>query len=305
MPTNYTDQFYLLDPANPPSPGTAVNFVQYTATDANDDGDLDRFNNDSLNGSDIRSSWPGDTVTINVPGIGNVTYTGTTFYLANGQRVFTPTDGQVLKNGTFVSSSYVTTQGPLLVGDLGPACFTLGTRIRTPGGDVAIETLAPGDLVLTEDHGPQPLRWIGRREVEAEGDFAPIRIARGAMGNGRTLFVSPMHRMLVRGWRAELLFGEAEVLVSAKFLVGTPGIRRAPMPRVTYLHLLFDRHEIVLAEGAPSESFHPGSILLDGDRAVLGEIAAIFPELLARRREGPIQAARRVISAREARLLAA
>ena len=126
MPTNYTDQFYTFDPANPPPPGTSVTFVLYTLRDQNDDGDVDRFNNDRVNGSDVVNSYPGDTVTINVGGV-NVTYTGITFYLANGQRVFTPTDGQVLQNGTFVSATFVTTQGPVAVPtELGPACFTPG-----------------------------------------------------------------------------------------------------------------------------------------------------------------------------------
>lgn len=120
----YTDQFYNMDPANPPTAGQPITFSVYSITDANNDNDFDRFNNDSVDGVDIISSWPGDTVTVFVAGIGNVTYTGTTFYLSGGRRVFTPTDGQVLQNGTFVSSTWVNSQGPLLVSQLGPTCFT-------------------------------------------------------------------------------------------------------------------------------------------------------------------------------------
>jgi hypothetical protein len=300
----YTDQFYLMDPSGRPAPGSVLNFVNYTLTDQNNDGDFDRFNNDSVNGSDITRSYPGDTVTVNVPGLGNVTYTGVTFYLANGQVVFTPNDGQVLKNGTFVSSTWVTTQGPLLVSQLAPACFTPGTLIRVPGGEVAIETLAPGDLVETLDHGPQVLRWIGRTTVDGSGDFAPVRIAAGALGNGRALRVSPQHRMLIRGWRAELCVGAPEVLVAARHLVGMAGIRVTPAARIDYVHLLFDRHEIIFAEGAPSESFHPASRILDGDRLLYREIVAIFPEL-AQMRAGSRRTARPVVTAHEARLLAA
>ena len=74
MPQSFTDQFYLFDPANPPPPGTAVTWTNLVLTDQNDDNDFDRFNNDRVNGSDITASFRGDTVTINVPGVGNVTY---------------------------------------------------------------------------------------------------------------------------------------------------------------------------------------------------------------------------------------
>ena len=288
MPTTFTDQFYTFDPANPPPAGSAVNFVIYDLVDQNDDDDVDRFNNDTVNGSDVTSSWPGDTVTINVPGTGNVTYTGTTFYLANGQRVFTPTDGQVLENGTFVSSSFVNTQGPLDTGtDLGPPCFTPGTLIATPSGPRRIEAIGVGDLVTTRDHGPQPVRWTGVRRVPGHGDFAPISIAAGALGNRRHLLVSPQHRMLVTGWRAELLCGADEVLVAACHLVDDQAIRPAPAHKVTYLHLMFEAHEIIFAEGAATESLDPSGEFARRDSSVAREIQALFPELDDKTRSDP------------------
>ncbi len=186
-----------------------------------------------------------------------------------------------------------------------PPCFVAGTRIRVPDGEVPVETLKPGDLVETQDRGPQVLRWVGIRSVDARGDFAPVRFAKGALGNDRVLWVSPQHRMVIGGWQAELLFGEDEILVAATHLVGLPGIRRQPMPRIAYVHLLFDRHEIVFAEGAPSESFHPGSRLLDDDPALCAEISALFPAIASPRKRSMLRAARRVISKREARVLAA
>jgi len=279
MPQSFTDQFYLFDPANPPPPGTAVTWTNLVLTDQNDDNDFDRSNNDRVNGSDITASYRGDTVTINVAGVGNVTYTGVTFYLANGQRVFTPNDGQVLQFGTFVSSTFVPGEGSLLISQLGPPCFTPGTMIRVPAGLVAVEDLRPGDLVDTMDHGPQVLRWTGQRDVDGRKDFAPVFIAAGALGNTRDMLVSPEHRMLMTGWIAELHFGESEVLVAARHLVGLPGIAIQPVGHVTYVHLLFDRHEIIFAEDAPTESFHPGSWLLDHDSALRTEVLAIFPEL--------------------------
>lgn len=159
-------------------------------------------------------------------------------------------------------------------------CFTEGTAIQTPSGERRIETLQVGDLVLTLDHGPQPIRWIGRRTVRATGDLAPIRFAKGTIGNHRDLLVSPQHRILCGGYMTQLHFGETEVLAPAKSLVDDFGVTVAYGGMVTYVHVLFDRHEIVLANGAPSESFFPGhhglSTLTDPSR---DEVFRLFPEL--------------------------
>nr|AIA91314.1 CAZy families GT4 protein [uncultured Gluconobacter sp.] len=95
-----------------------------------------------------------------------------------------------------------------------------------------IEDLRVGDLVLTKDDGPQPLRWISSRHVSAEmlaahPNMRPIRIRAGALGEGlplRDLIVSPQHRMLVRSKVAERMFGEEEVLVAAKHLLELDGV---------------------------------------------------------------------------------
>lgn len=188
-------------------------------------------------------------------------------------------------------------------------CFTPGTMIATPSGDVAVEALAVGDMVLTRDHGPQPLRWIGRRpltaaEVAREARLAPVRIAAGALGAGlpeRDMQVSPQHRVLVAGLRAELLFGEEEVLVAAVHLVGQPGISRAPAQAVCYLHLMFDRHELVLSDGAWTESFQPADRTFAAlDEAQRAEIADLFPEA---NRFARFTAARRSLRAHEVRVL--
>jgi hypothetical protein len=303
MATSYTDQFYFIDASAPPAAGTPIAFSLLSITDQNDDGDFDRFNNDSVSGLDIRRSWPGDTITVNVPGVGNVTYTGTTFELQGGGAVFTPTDGQVLRNGTFVSSTFVSSQGPMLASQLGPACFTEGTRIAVPGGEVPVETLTPGDLVETLDHGPQPLRWIGRAKVRGVGALAPVRFATGALGNVRPLYLSPQHRVLQRGWRADLHFGSPEVLAAALHLVNGHDATRAPCRDVVYFHLLFDRHEILCAEGAAVESLLPSAEAIERDPALAAEIRAVFPELMARPLSRRPRAARPVVPPRHAPVL--
>ncbi len=159
-------------------------------------------------------------------------------------------------------------------------CFTRGTMIMTPDGEKAIEDLAEGDLVETRDNGAQKLRWIGSRKMAAFGKIAPVVIKKGALGNDRDLRVSQLHRMLITDWRAELMFGEPEVLATAKHLVNGDTVYVEEGGEVEYFHMLFDRHEIVTANGAPSESFHPGEQGLSWmEEQVRDEIYAIFPEL--------------------------
>jgi hypothetical protein len=169
---------------------------------------------------------------------------------------------------------------PVSQGDTGVACFTAGTCIETALGTRRIETLRPGDMILTLDDGPQPLRWIGIRTVAGQGAMAPVLLRAGALGATCELMVSPQHRMLVSGWRAELLFGEREVLVPAKALVDDRTILRVQTPNVTYVHLLFDAHQIVETHGVQSESFLPGSYIMgNGASEADAEIRQMFPAL--------------------------
>lgn len=115
------------------------------------------------------------------------------------------------------------------------------------------------------------------------------------------MMVSPQHRMLMTGVDVELLFGEHEVLVSAKHLLGRSGVDQVKNKSVSYLHILFDAHEIVRADGSWSESFQPGELTLDGlDCEQRDEILALFPELA---KGVTIPAARQTLRAKEARML--
>ena len=120
MPTTYTDQFYQIDPSAPPAPGTVLTQQFLNAVDQNDNNFLSRNGNDSIDGSDITNVYPGDTITVVMNGA-TVTITGTTFYHADGRVLFTPIDGTNLDPATFVSSTFVTTQAAMPVGNLGPA----------------------------------------------------------------------------------------------------------------------------------------------------------------------------------------
>jgi hypothetical protein len=304
VPTSFNDIYFVMDPANPPPIGTSLTAVTFLTTDQNDNGEIGRRGNDRVDGSDIRQSYPGDTVTIQTASGATITYTGVTFYLADGREVFSPIDGQTLQNGTLVATTWTPVDAPVTPQQMEVIpCFTPGTLIETSAGPRRVETLHVGERVLTQDNGLQPIRWIGRRTVIAQGDLAPIRIAAGALGNLNDMLVSPQHRMLVSGWQAELVFGEDEVLIAAKHLVDGHSIHVHPRRTVDYIHLMFDRHEIIFAEGIATESFHPGEYMLGQNDALRAEILAIFPEF----REAAAPAwptARKVAKPFEARLIA-
>lgn len=168
-------------------------------------------------------------------------------------------------------------------------CFTPGTLIDTAGGPREVSQLRPGDLVLTVDAGPQPLRWISRKYIDPirlrrNLELRPIRIRAGAIAPGvpaRDLTVSPQHRMLISGWKAELLHGASEVLVPARSLRDDAHVLPAPWrDGVCYYHLLFDRHHVVTANGAPTESLHAGELdKSELDPEARAELLALFPDL--------------------------
>lgn len=172
------------------------------------------------------------------------------------------------------------------------ACFASGTLIATQEGLRRVEDIAVGDLVLTADRGPQAVRWagaarLGPADLLLRPELRPVRVRAGALGAGlpkRDLVLSPQHRLLLSGWRVEMLLGEAEVLAPVKHLIGRPGVEPVQDCRaVGYHHLMFDRHEIVFAEGMPAESFYLGERMRCAMEAgMVAEILALFPELADR-----------------------
>ena len=185
-----------------------------------------------------------------------------------------------------------------------PACFTPGTLISTPDGPRPVEALMAGDLITTLDDGDQPVRAVLRRSYPALGRFAPILFDEGAIGNDAPLLVSPQHRMLVTGWQAELVCGQSEVLVAARHLVNGGSITIREGGFVSYLHLLFDRHQIVFGAGAPSESYLPGGLDMPLDAETQSELTRLFPDLADRLKNG-CDTVRPVLRRREAVMLAA
>jgi hypothetical protein len=177
---------------------------------------------------------------------------------------------------------------------------------------VPVEVLRAGDLVVTRDHGLQPLRCVGRKtlslaQLVVAPALRPVRFAAGSLGPSRPsrdMLVSPQHRMLVEGPRAEMLFGEPEVLVAAQHLCGRPGVDQPVVEGVTYIHLMFDRHEILCSDGVWSESFQPAARMVKAmDRARADEVLALFPDLAESGEAFP--SARLTLKAHEARVLLA
>jgi hypothetical protein len=147
------------------------------------------------------------------------------------------------------------------------ASFTAGTRITTIAGPKPIEDLCNGDLVLTMDNGYRPVQSVGIRQVAAASHamaehLRPIRIKAGALGAGFPacdLTVAPEQRVLLRVPRARALFGEAEVLVPARALLIRDGVEVASdNAPVTYAQLTVGHHEIVFANGMPTETLFRG-----------------------------------------------
>ena len=201
------------------------------------------------------------------------------FFLADGSA--SQADMDAFGNGAIDLQNVDTTPPP------GAVCFAAGTKILTPKGAVSVEDLRVGDLVTTKDDAALPIRWIGTTECKWPGSSEasrPILISEGALAPGvptRNLVISPQHKVLMSGQEVSELFDEAEVLAPAMGLSGMPGIRMMNGKRaVTYFHVLLDRHAILFAEGAATESFFPGNTAMEMlQTRQRSEIEKLFPAL--------------------------
>ncbi|WP_374545616.1 Hint domain-containing protein, partial [Rhodoblastus sp.] len=153
-------------------------------------------------------------------------------------------------------------------------CFMAGTLIRTPAGEVPVETLKRGDLVMTTDGSAKPVVWLGKQTVRSL--FAdpvrnwPIRVKAGALAHdapARDLLVSPDHALLVGG-----------MLIHAGALVnGASIVREATIPSVfVYYHVELDDHSLILAENTPAETFIDNVDRMNFDN--WPEHEALFPD---------------------------
>ncbi len=131
-------------------------------------------------------------------------------------------------------------------------CFAAGTRIRTRQGEVPVEALAIGDIVVSPAGRHVPIVWLGHRRVDCRhhvrpGSVWPVRVAADALADGvpaRDLWLSPEHAVFLH-----------DVLVPVRCLINGATIRQVPRPEVTYWHVELPAHGLLLAEGMPVESY--------------------------------------------------
>ncbi len=201
----------------------------------------------------------------------------TTDYSDNTQ--FGAGQGIVFTGATADSSFFATD-------NTGVVCFAKGTMILTEKGDVPIERLSPGDMVITRDNGPQPLVWVASRklgmaDLTRAPKLRPIRIAPDLIGAHAPLIVSPQHAVLFRTEDGD------EQLVRATHLARMRGGKARVMQgcrAVSYFHLAFEAHQIIFANGAATESFYPGPQAVSALAAdARQEISALFPDLVPSR----------------------
>ena len=139
-----------------------------------------------------------------------------------------------------------------VIGTANVPCFAAGTRIATEGGEIVVEHLAIGDRLRTVGGDIKPITWIGSRRIDCRQHSAPAKVwpvlvVAHAFGPGaprRDLWLSPDHAVFAEG-----------VLIPVKHLVNGTTIRQIVIPAITYLHVGLDRHDVVLAEGLPVESY--------------------------------------------------
>ena len=183
----------------------------------------------------------------------------------------------------------VDVNGTLTFDDALIPCFAKGTKITTKTGSVPVERLHVGDWVFTRDNGFKQIRWIGSATVSkstlrANENIRPVRIQAGALGEGvpcEDLLVSPQHRVLMKSQITIRMFDASEVLVAAKKLLDIDGVTRDDScEKVEYFHILFDQHEIIYSNLAPTESLFTGKqALLAVGAEARQEILMLFPEL--------------------------
>jgi autotransporter passenger strand-loop-strand repeat protein len=131
-------------------------------------------------------------------------------------------------------------------------CFAAGTRILTARGEVAVEALSEGDLVITLDGEALPVIWVGHRRVDCArhpepARVMPVRVRAHAFGQaqpGRDVLLSPDHAVYAEG-----------VLIPVRHLINDTTVRQIAVESVTYFHVELPRHAIILAEGLPAESY--------------------------------------------------
>lgn len=190
-------------------------------------------------------------------------------------------------------------------------CFVAGSLIDTIDGKRPVEDIEIGDEVLTRNSGVQTVKWVGKRNISSsilrqKPNLRPVLFKQSSIAKNvpdRDMHVSPQHRMHLSGANVKLLFWENEVLAPAKSMINDHSILADHgHSDVTYVHIMFDKHEIVRVDGCWSESFYPGKVGLKAvDHNARRELFQIFPDLKSG--NNPMKLCLPVLSVQEAQLL--
>lgn len=316
----YKDRLDII--TNSPTDGTGLDGDHVLTTDHSDNGTPDTLDY-TLNGTPVTSQLD-STATVS----GVITFIdGSTlndsfvvFQDQTGAVFLTIFDRQVTLDDKAVQSFQITSVDNSAYDGMNQfsrdenqfiACFSDDAMIMTATGGVAITDLKVGDLVLTRDNGLQPIRWIGATHLSMEDLMAkphlrPFRVKQGCFGPGQPvadLTLSPQHRLLIGGRLVARMFDEDEMLIAVKHLEKLRYIQK-PKVRggITYRHILLDRHEVIFANGMPTES------LLVGEEArrrlpaaMVREIEEVLPQIAS----GPMpqQPARALARGHHARVI--
>jgi len=175
-------------------------------------------------------------------------------------------------------------------------CFANGTVIETALGPTLVENLVAGDRIKVLDGTYRRLQlnlchMVPTVDLLLKPKLRPIKFRANSLGKGypdKDLLVSRQHRMLVTSPISKRMFGHSQALVSAIKFVGWPGcFIDNSLSKISYHHLVFDQHEIVFANGTPSESFYPGPEAMKAmTHQAREEFLDLFPEF-SLGREGP------------------
>ncbi len=208
------------------------------------------------------------------------------FFNSGGNWYFTPSENSNFSEGAELGQYQSHTNG----WDYSTiACFAGGTLIETENGPTPIEDLSAGDQIRVFGGGFSTLRLnlsqkIKKGAMLTNPKLRPVKIVQDALGPGfpnQDLRVSRQHRMLVSSPISKRMFGQTNALISAIRLTEFPGcFVDEDAVGISYFHLIFDRHEIVFANGTPAESFYPGSEAMKAmPCSAKQEFVELFPDL--------------------------
>jgi hypothetical protein len=187
--------------------------------------------------------------------LGSATYRGMTTIEGVDYPVFAFPGGSTYIIGTHVTSATYPNVASLNLDTADfTVCFAAGTRIATPCGEIPVEDLTIGTRILTAEGRTVPVKWVGRQTVSTR--FSPdrlrmIRIRAGALGKDlpqRDLVVTADHALALDG-----LLINAGALVNGSTIDILPATDLAE--RYTIYHVETEAHDVILAEGVPSETY--------------------------------------------------